>query len=322
MEITILAVILGFIIDLMVGDPRWMYHPVQFIGLLISKFEKILRIIFKKSKTSEQIAGGILVILVLFFSVIIPIGFLFASYKLNFYFGFAVETFMCYQIMATKSLKVESMKVYEKLAKDDLCGARFAVSMIVGRETKNLDEKEITKATVETIAENAADGVIAPLFYMVIGGPVLGFLYKAINTMDSMIGYKNDRYMHFGTAAAKLDDIANYIPARFAAYIMIFSAYLCKFNIKNAYKIYKRDKKNHKSPNSAQTESVMAGALQIELAGDSIYFGKIVKKPTIGDNIKEISFEDIKNANKLLYVTAFTSLFTITLIKIVIIYII
>ena len=216
---------------------------------------------------------------------------------------------MTYQILATKCLKVESMKVYHCLKDKTLPEARKAVSMIVGRDTVCLDERGVVKAAIETVAENTSDGVIAPMLYTALGGPVLGFIYKAVNTMDSMIGYKNDKYLYFGRAAAKLDDVVNFLPARISAYLMITASFIggrC-FSGKRAYYIYKRDNKNHASPNSAQTESVCAGALGIQLAGDTSYFGKIVKKPYIGDGVRAVEYEDIRRVNHLMYLTAWIS---------------
>ena len=211
-------------------------------------------------------------------------------------------------MLATKCLKTESMKVYKRLSEHDLCGARKAVSMIVGRDTECLDEEGVAKAAIETVAENASDGVIAPMLYLALFGPVGGFFYKAVNTMDSMVGYKNDKYLYFGRCAAKLDDIVNYIPARISAWLMILASACERMNWKNAEKIYKRDRYCHASPNSAQTEAVMAGALEVQLAGDAVYFGKVVKKPTIGDDIRPVEAEDIKRANHLMYLTSFLGL--------------
>ena len=197
--------------------------------------------------------------------------------------------------------------MYRRLSEHDLRGARKAVSMIVGRDTERLDEEGVAKAAIETVAENASDGVIAPMLYLALFGPVGGFSYKAVNTMDSMVGYKNDRYHAFGTAAAKLDDAVNFIPARISAMLMILSCcFLGKeFDQKNAMKIFKRDRYQHASPNSAQTEAACAGALGIRLAGDASYFGKIVKKPYIGDPLRAVETEDIRRANRLLYGMAF-----------------
>ena len=222
---------------------------------------------------------------------------------------------MCWQLLATKSLKTESMKVYKRLRKHDLPGSRKAVSMIVGRDTNVLDEAGVTKAAVETVAENTSDGVIAPMFYMAIGGAFLGWMYKSVNTMDSMVAYKNDRYRYFGRIPAYLDDVANYIPARLAGLLMIAASFLIHLDGAHAWQIFQRDRYNHASPNSAQTEAVMAGALDVQLAGDAWYFGELHKKKTIGDDIRPVEAEDIVRANKLLYGTAVVSLVIFTLVK-------
>lgn len=307
MRYGIYACIIGFILDLIVGDPHWIYHPIRLIGKLISSTEKLIRHCFPKTKTGERIGGIVLAIIVMIISTGIPLVLLIICYKTNVYLGIIIEGIFCYQLLATKSLKDESMKVYKALKDKDIEKARYAVSMIVGRDTKSLDEVGITKAAVETVAENTSDGSIAPLIAIIIGGAPLGFLYKSINTMDSMIGYKNDKYINIGRFAAKLDDVVNYIPARFSAYMMILSAYMLGMDGKNAYRIYKRDRYKHASPNSAHTESVCAGALRIRLAGDAYYFGKLHKKEYIGDALREIEIEDIKRANRLLYMCAFLS---------------
>lgn len=249
-------------------------------------------------------------------SAAVPALILWAAYGYAWQFGMAVESFMCYQILATKSLKTESNKVYQALEQEGIEEARKAVSMIVGRDTENLTQEGVTKAAVETVAENTSDGVIAPLFYLMIGGAVLGFAYKAVNTMDSMVGYKNEKYLYFGTAAAKLDDIVNYIPARLSAWCMILSSMLTRMDWKNAVHIYRRDRYNHKSPNAAQTESVMAGALDIQLAGNAWYFGKLYEKPTIGDPIRAILIQDIRKAHTLMYATVISALVIFSVIKI------
>lgn len=298
------ALAAGFIIDLIVGDPRWLYHPVCAIGNLISFLEKTLRRIFPKTEKGEIAAGAVEVLLVCLISGGIPFLAVRFLYGISAWAGLCLETFWCYQLLASKSLKDESMKVFDRLKNGTIEEARYAVSMIVGRDTKALTEEGVTKAAVETVAENASDGVIAPMFYMAVGGVWLMFLYKGINTMDSMLGYKNDRYLYFGRCAAKLDDAANYIPARLSGWLMVLAAAFAGMDIKNAAKIYKRDRRNHASPNSAQTEAAMAGALGIRLAGNAFYFGKLYEKPTIGDKIREVEPEDIKRANRLLYATA------------------
>lgn len=299
-----MALVLGFMIDLIVGDPRWLYHPVRIIGNGISFFEKGLRKRFPKTPKGERTAGLLLVILICALGGGIPLLILYGAYHVHTGLGVALETFLCYQMLATKSLKEESMRVYKELKKGDLESARYAVSMIVGRDTKNLTSEGITRAAVETVAENTSDGIIAPLFYMAVGGPVLMFFYKSVNTMDSMVGYKNDKYLNFGRCAAKFDDVVNYIPARISAWLMIAASYAAGFDGKHAKKIFFRDRYNHASPNSAQTEAVMAGALHIQLAGNAWYFGKLYEKPTIGDADRPIEYEDIKRANRLLYASA------------------
>lgn len=198
------------------------------------------------------------------------------------------------------------MKVYHCLKNGNLEQARQTVSMIVGRDTECLDEEGIAKAAIETVAENTSDGVVAPMLYLAVGGPVLGFLYKAVNTMDSMVGYKNNEYLYFGRAAAKLDDFVNFLPARISACLMIAASFLAgsHFSTRGAWTIYKRDRKKHASPNSGQTEAVCAGALSIRLAGDASYFGKAVKKPYIGEAVRGVEYEDIKRVDDLMYIAA------------------
>lgn len=312
------ALIIAFILDLCFGDPDFRFHPIRIIGNYISLSEKVLRKIFPKTKYGETVAGGILVIKVLFVSFAVPFLILFFSYRLNRFFGIGVESVMCYFLLAARSLSDAALKVYKPLKIGDTETARKNVSMIVGRDTESLDDVGITKAAVETVAENTSDGIVAPIIYMAIGGGVLGFMYKAVNTMDSMVGYKNDRYINFGKIAAKLDDIANFIPSRISAYLMILSAYILGFDGKGAFKIHKRDCHNHASPNSAQTESVTAGALGIQLAGDAYYFGKLYKKPFIGDKKRDIEYEDIKKSIKLMYLTSVITLILCALIKLIV----
>ena len=304
MKWTALALIAGFFIDLLLGDPRWLYHPVRIIGNSIAWLEKRLRRIFPKTPEGEKWAGALLVVLICLGSGGIPLLHVTLADRIHPAAGVALSAFLCYQMLAVKSLKQERMRVYDRLTKGTIEEARYAVSMIVGRDTQNLDAAGVTKAAVETVAENTSDGIVAPLFYMAIGGPALMFLYKGINTMDSMIAYKNDKYLYFGRCAAKLDDIANYIPARISAFLMIAAAAICGYDWKQAWKIFKRDRYNHASPNSAQTEAVMAGALDVQLAGNAFYFGKLYEKKTIGDAIRKPEPEDIPRANKILYVTA------------------
>lgn len=309
----IFAFIAGFVLDLLIGDPHFIPHPVRLIGSLISFLDKRLNcddgynISEKKLNLIKYKRGMLLVFTVIFATFAISVIIIVAAYSINLYAGLIAEAVMTWQILATKCLRVESMRVYDALKTDGVDAGRRAVSMIVGRDTSVLDAAGVTRAAVETIAENTSDGVIAPMLYTAIGGPVLGFVYKAVNTMDSMLGYKNDKYMYFGRFAARLDDVVNFIPARISAYLMIAAAFIGgrQFDGKNAYHIFKRDRFNHASPNSAQTESVCAGALRVQLAGDAVYFGKLVKKKYIGDGLREIEYEDIKRANRLMYITAF-----------------
>ena len=309
----IFAFIAGFALDLLIGDPHFIPHPVRLIGSLISFCDKRLNcdagynISEKKLNLIKYKRGMLLAFIVIFATFAMSVIIIVAAYSINLYAGVIAEAVMTWQILATKCLRVESMRVYDALRTDGVDAGRRAVSMIVGRDTSVLDAAGVTRAAVETIAENTSDGVIAPMLYTAIGGPVLGFVYKAVNTMDSMLGYKNDKYMYFGRFAARLDDVVNFIPARISAYLMIAAAFIGGrlFDGKNAYRILKRDRFNHASPNSAQTESVCAGALRVQLAGDAVYFGKLVKKKYIGDGLREIEYEDIKRANRLMYITAF-----------------
>ena len=309
----IFAFIAGFVLDLLIGDPHFIPHPVRLIGSLISFCDKRLNcdagynISEKKLNLTKYKRGMLLAFTVIFATFAMSVIIIVAAYSINLYAGVIAEAVMTWQILATKCLRVEGMRVYDALRTDGIDAGRRAVSMIVGRDTSVLDAAGVTRAAVETIAENTSDGVIAPMLYTAIGGPVLGFVYKAVNTMDSMLGYKNDKYMYFGRFAARLDDVVNFIPARISAYLMIAAAFIGgrHFDGKNAYHIFKRDRFNHASPNSAQTESVCAGALRVQLAGDAVYFGKLVKKKYIGDGLREIEYEDIKRANRLMYITAF-----------------
>lgn len=310
----ILAALAGCALDALFGDPRRIPHPVCGIGTLIAWLEVRLRKWFPADAKSERRAGGVMVSSVLLITGLAAALILTAAYAVHPLAGLAVESVMCGQMMAWRSLRKESMKVYDALTAGDVEGARKAVSMIVGRDTASLSDLGITKAAVETVAENTSDGIIAPLFYMVLGGGTGIFLYKAVNTMDSMVGYKNDKYLYFGRCAAKLDDFANYIPARVAGICMIVAAYLLSLDAKKAWKIFKRDRYNHLSPNSAMTESVTAGALHIQLGGGHFYFGKWVPKDTIGDDIRQVEPEDIVQTNNLMYMTAVLSILVFALI--------
>ncbi|MDY4970633.1 MAG: adenosylcobinamide-phosphate synthase CbiB [Lachnospiraceae bacterium] len=322
MKISLLALGIGFVLDLILGDPQGMWHPIRVIGWWISVCEKGIRKIIPDTEKGLLAGGVLLVILVTGFSTAVPVILLWAAHQISPWLRLILESIMCYQLLATKSLKTESMKVYKELVKPDLKGARYAVSMIVGRDTERLTEEGVAKAAVETVAENTSDGIIAPMIFMAIGGAAGGFFYKSVNTMDSMVGYKNDRYLYFGRCAALFDDVLNYIPARISAWLMIAASGLIGLDRKNARKIYLRDRYNHASPNSAHTEAVMAGALRVQLAGDAWYFGKLHKKKFIGDAYRPVVPEDIRTANRLLYATAVLSILVLLGLKALILFMI
>lgn len=309
------ALIIGSIVDFILGDPRELWHPVQGIGWVISRLEKILRRLFPAGRRGERWAGAVLVVLTLLVSVGVPALLLFFLSLVHPLLSFLISCIFCWQLLAARSLRTESLKVEEALEKEGLEAGRRAVSMIVGRDTRDLTEEGVIKAAVETVAENTSDGVTAPLFYMILAGPLGGFAYKAVNTMDSMVGYKNEKYRYFGTCAARLDDAANFIPARLSALFMTAAAFLAGYDGKNAWRILKRDRKKHKSPNAAHTEAVMAGALDVQLAGDAWYFGKLVRKPFIGDGIRPIERQDIRRACRLEYATALLQLLVLGALK-------
>ena len=301
MAFHILALALGFLLDLAFGDPRWLYHPIRLIGNLIAWAEKPFRAAFPKSEKGELAAGTFFAVFVVAVSTAVPALLLALASRLSLWLVFALEVFWSFQILAAKSLKSESMKVYAALKEGDLPKARKAVSMIVGRDTQKLTEEGVAKAAVETVAENSSDGVIAPLLFLALGGPALGFFYKAVNTLDSMVGYKNDTYLYFGRFSAKLDDVLNFIPSRISGLLLVLASPLAGLSMEGAWKIFRRDRRNHASPNSAQSEAAAAGALGVQLAGDAYYFGKLYKKPTIGDPLRPVEYEDIRRVNRLMY---------------------
>ena len=306
--ISLYALCIGFAVDLLVGDPHNIPHPVVLIGKLISGLETLLRRLFPKTTRGENWAGGILWILVVTISTAVPVGILWLCQWLHPVLRLVVESIMCWQILATKSLSRESMKVYKALKSGDLEASRQAVSMIVGRDTEKLNPQQVARATVETVAENTSDGVVAPLLFLAIGGAPLGFFYKAVNTMDSMLGYTEPPYKNIGLIPAKMDDVMNFLPARISALLMLGAGCLGKLDVKNGWKIFRRDRFNHASPNSAQTESVCAGLLDLQLAGDAWYHGVLHKKKFIGDPIREIEPRDIPRSCRLMYRTAFLAL--------------
>ena len=318
MWLTLAALLTGYVLDLIFGDPRQIYHPIRIIGNLIAVLEKGIRKVFPKTSKGELAGGTMLVVLVVLICTAVPAALLGLAAWIHPVVYWLLASFWCWQILATKSLKTESMKVYAPLKEGDLPAARRAVAMIVGRDTERLTEEGVAKAAVETVAENTSDGIVAPLIFLVLGGPALGFFYKAVNTMDSMVGYKNERYLYFGRTAARLDDMLNFLPSRISAWLMILAAAILGMDGKNAKRIYLRDRKNHASPNSAQTEAVMAGALRVQLAGDAWYFGELYKKPTIGDPFRAVEPEDIVRANRLMYLTSALALAVCVILRAVI----
>ena len=310
----IFAFIAGFVLDLLIGDPHFIPHPVRLIGSLISSLDKRLNCDAgynsseKKLNLRKYKRGMLLAFTVIFATFAMSVIIIVAAYSINLYAGVIAEAVMTWQILATKCLRVESMRVYDALKTDGVDAGRRAVSMIVGRDTSVLDAAGVTRAAVETIAENTSDGVIAPMLYTAIGGPVLGFVYKAVNTMDSMLGYVEPPYKDIGLMPAKADDIANYLPARISALLMLAAGGLLRMDVKNGWKIFRRDRYKHASPNSAQTESVCAGLLDVRLAGDAWYHGVLHKKEYIGDALRQIEHEDIPRACRLMYGTTLLAL--------------
>lgn len=308
----ILSIYIGYIIDLIVGDPYSFPHPVRYIGKLIKITENNIRKIAKSDK-GLKIGGFFLWFITVGITYLIT----YAAVKLSSFNEIVfilVNSFIIYTTLATKCLKDEAVKIYNVLKTGDLEKSRIQLSYIVGRDTTNLSKQEIIRATVETVAENTVDGIIAPMFYAFIGGAPLAMAYKAINTLDSTVGYKNDKYMNLGFASAKIDDIANYIPARISVILMTLGSMILGYDYKKCLKISIRDRKNHKSPNCAYPEGAVAGALGVQLGGTNIYFGKSVYKPTIGDKNREIEKDDIVKTNRIMYATSITSMVVFTLI--------
>ena len=302
--LTALSVFAGFGLDCLLGDPLSAAHPVVLMGKLISFLEKRLRARFPKTPQGERTAGRIMALTVPLISAGAGLLLLYFAWRVHPWAYFAVSAFLCWQCFAALCLMTEAKKVVTCLKTQGLAAGRRQVAMLVGRDTEKLTEEQVIKAAVETVAENTSDGVVAPLLWMALFGAAGGLLYKAINTMDSMVGYKNDRYLHFGRAAAKLDDGANYIPARLSALAMIGAAFLLKLDGRGAWRVWRRDRRNHASPNSAQTESACAGALGVQLGGSASYFGKLYEKPTIGDRRRPIERADVHRACNLMYGTS------------------
>ena len=320
MKWSLFALCIGFCIDLLIGDPHGLPHPVAAIGHLISLLERLFRRLFPKTPGGERAAGACIWILTALIAAALPALLLWGCARVSVWLRLAVESVMCGQILAAKSLRDESMKVYAALKTATLPDAQKAVSMIVGRDTERLDEPGVARAAVETVAENTSDGVIAPLFYLALGGAGLGFFYKAVNTMDSMLGYVEPPYKNIGLIPAKLDDVFNFIPARLSALFLLAAGVLLHLDVKNGWQMFQRDRYKHASPNSAQTESVCAGLLGLRLAGDAWYHGVLHKKDFIGDAKREISPEDIPRACRLMYAAAALALFVFALVKAILIF--
>ena len=305
-----LAIFCGFLLDFLLGDPVIPHfpHPVVVMGRIITRMESRLRGIFPKTPEGELAAGRI-------FAAVLPLGTLavtgficWGGTALHPALGFFFQTLWCWQTLALKDLAKESRNVRAVLETGDLPAAGQAVGRIVGRDTQGLTVQGIIKATVETVAENFSDGVAAPLFYLLLGGAPLGMMYKAINTMDSMVGYKNRRYLYFGRGAARLDDAANFLPSRIAALLWIAASGLTGQDIRGAWRIWRRDRHNHASPNAAQCEAACAGALGVRLAGPAYYFGELYEKPTIGDDLRPVEPDDILRVNRTLFTAGFLAL--------------
>lgn len=308
MEWSLLALVIGFVIDFFVGDPHGFPHPIILIGKLISALEKGLRRLFPATPRGEQWAGGILWCITAGLAAAVPAGILFLCGLVSPWLRLAIESIMCWQILAARALEKESMLVYKALESGDIIASRKAVSMIVGRDTAALDDAAVTRAAVETVAENTSDGVVAPLLFLAIGGAPLGFFYKAVNTMDSMLGYTEPPFKNIGLIPAKADDVLNFLPARLSALLMLAAGALLGLDVKNGWQIYRRDRRNHASPNSAQTEAMCAGLLGLRLAGDAWYHGVLHRKPFIGDPVREIRHDDIPRTCRLMYLTALLAL--------------
>lgn len=311
-KLIILVMVIAYLLDLIIGDPYSFPHPVRFIGSLIRFTEGKIRKIFK-SKNQLKIGGFLLWTITVGFTALVT-GLILNLLCINNIFYVIIASIILYTTLSTKCLADEAKKIYEVLKTGDIEKSRKQLSYIVGRDTTSLSENEIIRATVETVAENTVDGIISPMMYGFIGGPVLAMAYKAINTLDSMVGYKNEKYGDIGFASAKIDDIANFIPARITPFFMMIASFILGFNSKKSIKIAMRDRKNHKSPNCAYAEGAVAGALEVQLGGTNMYFGEKVYKPTIGDKDRELEAEDILRTNKIMYLTSFIALVIFSII--------
>lgn len=300
-----MTIVLAYILDLLIGDP-FSFHPVIWIGNLIKKLDQL-----KHTKLN----GFFLLMIVSGISTLVVLALHLISYKIHLVVGIVMEVWMIYTIFATKSLDVETRKVYKALKEGDIKSARKWIGYLVSRDTSEMTESDIVKACVETISENITDGIIAPLFYITIGGAPLGWYYKSVNTLDSMVGYKNEKYKDFGYFSAKWDDVLNYIPARMTGVLILIVGSILKYDTKNGIKVLKRDKRNHASPNSAYSEAAVAGLLNIQLGGKASYFGIVSMKPTMGDENKAIEVEDIQKTKRIMYLTSAVGLLILLLLR-------
>ncbi len=307
----------AYLMDVVFGDPHWFPHPVRMIGKYIMAFEAYIRR-FARSAKALKISGIFLTLTTVIFTFFIAYFILLGAKAIHIWLYHVVNILIMYTCIATKSLKDESMKVYKELKSEDIQNARKMLSYIVGRDTACLDESEITRAAVETVAENTSDGVVAPLFYMFIGGAPLALAYKAANTLDSMVGYKNERFIDFGWASAKFDDLVNYIPARLTALFMIIAAMFLRLDYKESFRIMIRDRKNHSSPNCGYPEAAAAGAMSVVLGGTNMYFGKPVVKPTMGDPKRLLNKDDIILVNKLMYAVSLITIIILSMVMLVV----
>ncbi|WP_019241975.1 MULTISPECIES: adenosylcobinamide-phosphate synthase CbiB [Bacillus] len=306
----------AYVLDLLIGDPHRWPHPVKWMGSFISVFVKCARKLCK-NEAQLKFAGLLLWVATVGLSYAVTWGVL-EIVKMNMILFWVISIYLAYTTLATKCLALEAKKVWYTLEKGTIEQARKQLSMIVGRDTSHLSKEQISKATVETVAENTSDGVIAPMFYLFLGGPALAMAYKAINTLDSMVGYQNEKYRSIGFISAKVDDMANFIPARLSWLFLVGASFFMKLSWRNALKIGWRDRKKHKSPNCAYPEGAVAGALGLQLGGAHYYFGELVEKPTIGDYFREITTKDISITNKLLYVASFIAFLSFTIVDLTI----
>ncbi|RQD69660.1 MAG: cobalamin biosynthesis protein CobD [Tindallia sp. MSAO_Bac2] len=313
-----MVILTAYILDSILGDPEKWPHPVRFIGALISYLDKKLNIREIKSPVKLVYRGALLTALVIMITVLLVVSIQLLLSSIHWILGNLFYAYLAYTTLAVKNLSQAAMQIYSYLEAGDIDSARYSLSMIVGRDTNNLSESEITRAAIETVAENFSDGVIAPIVYLFLGGPMLAILYKAINTMDSMIGYRNQKYLYFGRCAARLDDVANWIPARASVFFLMIAVLYKKFNIKNVWKIMIRDRNNHSSPNAGYPEATVAGALEVQLGGASTYFGVKSTKPLIGDSAHSLDKKKIPQAVQLMQTASLVSVVILSIIHILI----